>query len=79
MANAKSNKIIRIYGVTLPERGRATPYGNGVENIDGQMVAYVDYFIKDLILCIQKKQLEKEIINKLTKLNEITSTQKTRT
>lgn len=67
MANIKNTKIIRIYGVTLPNigKGRATAYGHGAIKNKGKYIAYVDYFIKDLIVCIQAKGLEDEIIKKL--------------
>ncbi len=66
MANAKNSKLIKIYGVTLAMDGQVRPYGNGVtKNKDGVRIAYVDYFIEDLIVCIKEAGLEKEIIKNL--------------
>jgi len=68
--NKDKNKLIRIYGVTLPEsKFVVRPYGHGLTDfeIDGEKlrVTYVDYFIEDLIDLIKKEKLEKEFIKKL--------------
>ena len=70
MANADKNKLIRIYGVTLPEsKFRVKPYGHGMTEleIDGDkiFVEYVDYFIDDLISLIKKQDLEKKFLEGL--------------
>ena len=66
MANTNNKKIIRIYGVTMPRpEARLRPYGFGEEEVDGERVAYVDYFIKDLVDCIDKSGLKNIIIKKL--------------
>lgn len=70
MANADKNKLIRIYGVTLPEsKFSVKPYGNGIAEIDIEgkkcMVSYVDYFIDDLLSLIKKENLEKVFLKEL--------------
>ena len=68
MGNKNNKEIIRIYGVTLADKG-TRPYGHGMDEIeiDGKMVMieYVDYFIDDLVALIKKYGLEKKIIKRL--------------
>ncbi len=68
MANADKNKLIRIYGVTLAEKG-TREYGHGMDKIkidDKEVfVEYVDYFIDDLISLIKQQDLEKKFLKAL--------------
>jgi len=66
MGNLNNKKFIKIYGVTLPRfEARAEAYSCGEIKVNGELVAYVDYFIDHLITCIKEEGLEKEIIKKL--------------
>lgn len=70
MANADRNKLIRIYGVTLPgSKFRVKPYGHGIDEIEIEgekfMVSYVDYFIDDLIRLIEQQDLENKFLKGL--------------
>ena len=68
MANANKNKLIKIYGVTLAEKG-TREYGHGMDKIkiDGEevFVEYVDYFIDDLISLIKQQDLEEKFLKAL--------------
>lgn len=68
MGNADKDKLIRIYGVTLAEKG-TRPYGHGTDKIkvDNKevFVDYVDYFIDDLVALIKQQDLTKKIGEKL--------------
>ena len=70
MGNKDKNKIIRIYGVTLPEsKFRVRPYGHGTSDIEveGEIlrVSYVDYFIEDIIDLIKQQEKVKEFLKGL--------------
>lgn len=72
MANVDNKKIIRIWGVTLPEsKFMVRSYGYGIDDveIDGKKhrISYVQYSIDDLIALIKNQELEKVFIKKLTK------------
>lgn len=68
MANVDNKKLIRIYGVTLAEKG-TRPYGHGLDAvvIEGKevLIEYVDYYIEDLISLIKGQKKSKEFIKKL--------------
>ena len=68
MGNKDRGKLIRIYGVTLAEE-QVRPYGHGTTKleIEGEevMVAYVDYFIDDLIALIHNQDLTNKFMKKL--------------
>jgi len=72
MGNISRDKIIKIYGVTLPlSKGVVRSYGFGLTKINEEWVAYVDYFIDDLVSLIKQQGLEKQIIDKLTKQKKL--------
>lgn len=67
MANINKSKIIRIWGVTLPElEFRFDHYGHGVVKTNKGSIAYVDIFIDDLVIYIKAQGLKNKIIKKLT-------------
>ena len=66
MANIKNKKIIRIWGVTLPNAEfRFQPASFGFKNTNAGYIAYVDIFLKDLIIYIKAQGLQNQIIKKL--------------
>lgn len=65
MGNINNSKLIRIYGVTLPDpKYRVRPHGHGTEKIDDEWFSYVDYYIDDLVGLIKNQELEKRIMSK---------------
>lgn len=72
MGNINKNKIIKIFGVTLPKpQYRTRGYGHGCEGIFINKklthIEYVDYLIDDLIVLIKQQKKEKEFIKGLSK------------
>ena len=70
MGNVDNKKLIRIWGVTLPEsKFMVKSYGYGLDDIeiDGKKhrISYVEYRIADLIALIKNQELEKVFIKNL--------------
>lgn len=73
MANVNSNKLIRIYGVTLPEKGyRTRGYGHGTTRVKEtkNWYGYVDYFIEDLVDLIINQDLEDKFLKRIKEKKE---------
>ena len=70
MANIDNKKLIKIWGVTLPEsKFMVRSYGYGIDDVEIEgkehRISYVDYYIDDLVALIKKQELEKVFIKKL--------------